>query len=60
MPTFQWKEIVKEFDYPEFILKDKIALRIIVLAIKRTIREQFPIEHLYRVWKNTEGQVSRL
>lgn len=56
-PHIVWKDIVKEFDHTEFIIKDKTALKLTVQAIKRVIRDNFPIEYIYRTWKNTEGQV---
>lgn len=58
VPNFAWKEVVKEFDYPEFFLKDKMSLRLIVQALKKVLKDPFPIDYLYRIWKNTEGQFS--
>lgn len=52
--------MVKEFDHPEFIIKDKTALKLVVQAIKRVIRDSFPVEYIYRAWKNSEGQVRLL
>ena len=57
-PQMPWKDVVKEFDHPEFIIKDKQALKLIVQAIKRVIRDTSPIEYIYRTWKNSEGQLS--
>ena len=54
-PQMPWKDVVKEFDHPEFIIKDKQALKLIVQAIKRVIRDTSPIEYIYRTWKNSEG-----
>ena len=36
-----------------------MALKIVVQALKRGLKEPtyFPIEYLYKVWKNSEGQV---
>ena len=50
--------MVKEFDYPEFFLKDKMSLRLVIQALKKVLKDPFPIDYLYRIWKNTEGQVS--
>lgn len=58
MPNFAWKEVVREFDYPEFFLKDKMSLRLVVQAVKKVLKDPFPVDYLYRIWKNTEGQVS--
>ena len=57
-PKLQWKDVVKEFDHAEFVVRDRLALKLIVHAMKRVLRDPFPIEHIYRTWKNTEGQVS--
>lgn len=50
--------MVREFDYPEFFLKDKMSLRLVVQAVKKVLKDPFPVDYLYRIWKNTEGQVS--
>ena len=58
-PGLQWKDVVKEFDHSEFLIKDKGALRLVINAVKRGLRtEQFPIEHIYKTWNNPEGQLS--
>ena len=58
-PNLQWKDVVKELDHPEFLIKDKSALRLVINGVKRAIRaDQFPIEHVYRTWSNPEGQLS--
>jgi len=58
---FQWKEIVKELDHPEFMIRDKFGFKLVVQALKRVLRpDQFPIEYVYRQWKNNEGQLSLL
>jgi len=59
-PKIDFKNVVKELDHAEFIIRDRVALKLIVQTIKRVLRDQFPIEHIYRVWKNTEGQVKLL
>lgn len=56
-PKLDWKLVVKEFDHAEFIIRDRVALKLVVQAIKRVLRDPFPIEHIYRTWKNSEGQV---
>lgn len=58
VPHISWKDIIKEFDYPEFYIKDKFGFRLIIIALKKGLKEGFPIEFLYRIWKNVEGQVS--
>lgn len=57
VPKLDWKLVVKEFDHAEFIIRDRVALKLVVQAIKRVVRDPFPIEHIYRTWKNSEGQV---
>lgn len=57
-PKIDWKNVVKEFDHAEFIIRDRVALKLITQAIKRVLRDPFPIEHIYRTWKNSEGQLS--
>ena len=56
-PKLDWKSVVKEFDHAEFIIRDRVALKLVVQAIKRVLRDPFPIELIYRTWKNSEGQV---
>jgi CCR4-NOT transcription complex subunit 1 len=59
LPSFAWKAVVKELDHPEFFIRDKMALKLVVNALKRAIKaDQFPIDFFYRVWKNSEGQLS--
>ena len=57
MPNLAWKEVVKEFENSDLFLKDKVGLRIIIQALKKGLKEAFPIEYIYRVWKNNESQV---
>lgn len=58
VPQLSWKEVIKELDNPEFFIKDKSSLRLLVQALKKVLKEPFPIDYLYRVWKNIEGQIS--
>jgi hypothetical protein len=58
VPQLPWKEVVKELDNVDFFIKDKSSLRLLVQALKKVLKEPFPIDYLYRVWKNMEGQVS--
>ena len=59
-PNLNWKDVVKEFDHPEFFIRDKFSLRQIMQALKKVHKDTFPIEYIYRVWKNPEGQVKIL
>jgi hypothetical protein len=55
--ALNWKDVVREFDHPEFFVRDKYSLKQLVQALKKVLKDTFPIEHIYRVWKNPEGQV---
>lgn len=60
-PSLNWKDVVKEFDHPEFFVRDKLVLKQLVQALKQRVFKEnssFPIEHFYRVWRNPEGQIS--
>ncbi|KNC33754.1 hypothetical protein FF38_05850 [Lucilia cuprina] len=59
-PQLNWKEVCLELDHPEFILKDRIGLDLLLtifrLATQSTL---FPYpEYIYRHWQNVEGQFS--
>ena len=59
-PQLNWKEVCSELDHPEFILKDRIGLDLLLtifrLATQSTL---FPYpEYIYRHWQNVEGQFS--
>lgn len=59
-PQLNWKEVCLELDHPEFILKDRIGLDLLLtifrLATQSTL---FPYpEVIYRHWQNVEGQLS--
>ena len=49
MPNLAWKEVVKEFENSDLFLKDKVGLRIIIQALKKGLKEAFPIEYIYRI-----------
>ena len=53
----KWRDVVSELDHPQFIINNKGGLRLLMQAIFRGLQDIFPIDLLYRVWKNTEGQV---
>ena len=56
-PHLNFREVVLEMDHPNFIIKDAQGLRIVKNAFLRGLQDVFPIEVLYRTWKNTDGQV---
>ncbi|KAK2193621.1 hypothetical protein NP493_11g11020 [Ridgeia piscesae] len=58
IPHMKWRDVVSELDHPQFIINNKGGLRLLMQAIFRGLQDIFPIDLLYRVWKNTEGQLS--
>ena len=56
-PHLNWREVVSELDHPEFIVLGKAGLRLLVQALFRGLKDVFPVDLVYRQWKNTEGQV---
>ncbi|XP_066906424.1 CCR4-NOT transcription complex subunit 1 isoform X2 [Halyomorpha halys] len=65
-PKINWGDVLLELDHTEFLIKDRQGLYLIISAIKTGLQNQaffpdrFPVEHIYRHWKNTEAQVSFL
>ena len=60
-PKLSWKLIVEELDHPGFLVVSKNSLKLLVKGLKLGLgSEPFPIEPFYRIWKNTEGQLSWL
>ncbi|XP_070574645.1 LOW QUALITY PROTEIN: CCR4-NOT transcription complex subunit 1-like [Ptychodera flava] len=57
-PHINWREVIFELDHTGFTVKDALALRLIKEAYIRGLQEVFPVEFLYRTWKNTDGQLS--
>lgn len=67
MPNLLWNDVVTQLDHPDFIVKDRIGLNLLMSALQMGWQSQgfhhelFPVEFLYRrLWKNTEGQFSLL
>lgn len=47
-----------ELDHPGFLIRDSKGLHIVVYAVQRGLgMEVFPVDLIYRPWKNAEGQV---
>ncbi|XP_013418035.1 CCR4-NOT transcription complex subunit 1 [Lingula anatina] len=60
-PHINWREVVSELDHEGFLVLGKPGLRLLVQALFRGLRgDVFPVEYIYRTWKNTEGQLSWL
>ena len=58
-PHISFREVVYELDHPTFYISDTQGLRLVKTALVRGLQQEiFPIEALYRIWKNYEGQVS--
>lgn len=60
VPSISWKDVIKELDNPDFFLKDKTSFRLLIQCLKKVLKDTFPIDLVYRVWKNPEGQLSWL
>ncbi|XP_055951329.1 CCR4-NOT transcription complex subunit 1-like isoform X2 [Argiope bruennichi] len=58
-PSLDWKEIVHDLDNPDFLLKDRKGLKLLwqglILGLSQ---ETFPMDRMYRRWRNSEGQFS--
>lgn len=57
-PHFSWRDVVVELDHPSFMVLNKKGLRCLVQGLIKGLQEVFPIDYIYRPWKNTEGQLS--
>ncbi|CAF0830698.1 unnamed protein product [Rotaria sordida] len=60
VPTVNWKDVVKEFDHPGFLVRDRQALILLVTALRRALPPEQYIDLLYGRWNNVEGQLSWL
>lgn len=62
--NFQWNSVVAELDHPEFIIKDKQGLSLLITGLRQGLQtfgfhsETFPVDHFYKRWVNVEGQFS--
>ena len=60
VPNMSWSQVIQELDYPGFIIKDPKALQFVLFSfIKATSNTpaSFPIQFIYKPWKNSLGQV---
>lgn len=61
-PNLPWSNVILELDHQEFLVKDRPGLVILMTALRLGLQnlgfhpDTFPIDHLYRRWKNIEGQ----
>lgn len=64
VPNLSWKEVCMELDQPDFIIKDRAALNLLLTIIRLGLQSSgqgttLPAECLYRHWTNNiEGQLS--
>lgn len=62
--NFQWNSVVSELDHPEFIIKDRQGLCLLINGLRQGLQtfgfhpETFPIDQFYKRWTNVEGQFS--
>ena len=60
-PKLSWKQVVEELDHPGFIMNSKNSLKLLVKGLRIGLgSDTFPIDVFYKLWKNTEGQLSWL
>jgi CCR4-NOT transcription complex subunit 1 len=57
-PHLNWQEVMVSLDHPGFVVKDVDGLRVILSVYRRATSDLFPVQILYRVWNNMEGQLS--
>ncbi|XP_072169675.1 CCR4-NOT transcription complex subunit 1-like [Diadema setosum] len=58
-PHINFREVVFDLDHQGFFISDTQGLRLVKMALLRGLQQEpFPVEVLYRVWKNYEGQLS--
>ena len=53
-----WSEVVRELDHPDFVVLSRPGFELLVRGLFRGLgTEAFPIDSLFAMWKNREGQV---
>lgn len=63
VPNLNWKEVCLGLDHPEFVIKDRAGLNLLITTIRLGMQtsgmgQNFPAECIYRHWTNVEGQLS--
>lgn len=63
VPNLNWNEVSFGFDHPEFMIKDRAGLGLMMTIIRQglvnnNMGQQYPVECVYRHWVNVEGQLS--
>ncbi|CAL1280479.1 unnamed protein product [Larinioides sclopetarius] len=58
-PSLDWKEVIHELDNSDFLLKDRKGLKLLWQGLTLGLgQETFPMDRMYRRWRNSEGQFS--
>ncbi|CAD7076764.1 unnamed protein product [Hermetia illucens] len=59
-PNINWKDVCVGLDHPEFVIKDRIGLNLLVTILRLTGNHTVVIfmECVYRHWQHLEGQLS--
>ena len=58
VPSLNWLLVIQELDHPDFVIKDPKGLQFIVITyLEAAGSTAFPIQHIYKPWKNAAGQV---
>lgn len=63
VPNLNWKEVCLGLDHPEFVIKDRAGLNLLITTVRLGMQtsgmgQNFPAECIYRHWTNVEGQLS--
>ena len=57
-PNIAWNEVVKELDYTGFQIASRAGFELLIHGLFRGLSDPFPVDVLYSLWKNKEGQVT--
>ncbi|XP_019755712.2 CCR4-NOT transcription complex subunit 1 isoform X2 [Dendroctonus ponderosae] len=64
-PSLQWNNVVSELDHPEFVIKDRQGLCILISVLRQGFQSlgfhpdtTFPVDQFYKRWINVEGHFS--
>jgi len=49
--------VVKELDYTGFQISSRPGFELLIRGLYRGLSDVFPVDVLYSLWKNKEGQV---
>ena len=58
--SLNWRQVAQELDHATFHIENEAALRLVVTTFRKASRVVFPIDVLFRCWRNTAGQLSFL